>query len=87
MPTRRRSATAISPTRSSTYLGEVKKLADDRRAEDRTREKLIADGAFQLASDPLEPVAAAAAEATTPHIELAALEDAVDQLKAARDRL
>ncbi|WCM27753.1 M28 family peptidase [Sphingomonas sp. QA11] len=67
----------------STYLGEVKKLAEDRRTEDRKREKLLADGAFRIASDPLKPVAPVAAEANTPHIELAALEDAVDRLKAA----
>jgi len=67
----------------STYLAEVKKLADDRREEDRKREKLLRDGAFALASDPLKPVGPAAVEARTPHIELAALEDAVDRLKAA----
>ncbi|WEK02441.1 MAG: transferrin receptor-like dimerization domain-containing protein [Candidatus Sphingomonas phytovorans] len=67
----------------STYLGEVKKLAEDRRTEDRKREKLLADGAFRIASDPLKPVAPVAAEPNTPHIELAALEDAVDRLKAA----
>ena len=67
----------------STYLGEVKKLAEDRRTEDRKREKLLADGAFRIASDPLKPVGPVAAEANTPHIELAALEDAVDRLKAA----
>lgn len=66
----------------ATYLGEVKKLAEDRRAEDRKRDKLIADDAFRLASDPLKPVAGARAEAQTPHIELAALENAVDRLKA-----
>ncbi len=67
----------------ATYLSEVKKLAEDRRAEDRTRAKLTADDAFRLASDPLKPVAAPVAEAATPHIELAALEDAVDHLKTA----
>jgi len=67
----------------ATYLGEVKKLADDRRTEDRLREKLTADDAFRLASDPLKPVGGPAVVARTPHIELAALEDAVDRLKAA----
>ena len=67
----------------ATYLAEVKKLAEDRRGEDRKREKLLSDGAFRLASDPLKPVAAPAEEAQTPHIELAVLEDAVDRLKAA----
>ena len=67
----------------ATYLTEVKKLADDRRAEDRKREHLLTDGAFRLAADPLKPTGAPAAEARTPHIELAALEDAVDRLSTA----
>ena len=67
----------------ATYLGEVKKRADDRRAEDRLREKLTADGAFRLAADPLKPVGGPAALTHTPHVELAALEDAVDRLKVA----
>ncbi|MFW2851977.1 transferrin receptor-like dimerization domain-containing protein [Sphingomonas sp. TX0543] len=65
----------------STYLGEVKKLAADRRAQDEQRDRLLSDGAFRLASDPLKPVGAPAAEPMTPHIELAALENAVDTLK------
>lgn len=68
------------------YLKEVQKLADDRRTEDRKREKLVEDGAFRLASDPLRPVGPPAVEARTPHIELAAVEDAVDALKEAADR-
>ncbi|MEO5867861.1 MAG: transferrin receptor-like dimerization domain-containing protein [Sphingomonas sp.] len=67
----------------STYMTEVKKLADDRRTEDRKREKLLQDGAFRLASDPLKPVGSVKVEALTPHIELAVLEDAVDRLKIA----
>ena len=67
----------------SGYLGEVKKLNEDRRTEDRKREKLLRDGAFRLASDPLKPVGPAAADPRTPHVELAALEDAVDDLKEA----
>lgn len=67
------------------YLKEMAKLADDRRIEDRKREKLVEDGAFRLASDPLKPVAAPAVEARTPHIDLAALEDAAEDLKLAAD--
>ncbi|UVO51137.1 M28 family peptidase [Sphingomonas sp. SUN019] len=70
----------------ATYLTEVKKLAADRREEDRKREKLIEDGAFRLASDPLKPVGPAAVEPLTPHAELAVLEDAVDELKIAATR-
>jgi N-acetylated-alpha-linked acidic dipeptidase len=64
------------------YLTEVKKLEADRRTEDEKRAKLSRDGAFRLASDPLKPVGAPEAEAATPHVELAALENAVDRLKA-----
>jgi len=65
------------------YLGEVKRLAESRRAEDAKRDKLIADGVFRLASDPLKPVAAPAIPAPTPFIELSALENAVAKLKTA----
>ncbi|HEU4967316.1 transferrin receptor-like dimerization domain-containing protein [Sphingomonas sp.] len=64
------------------YLSEVKKLEADRRAEDEKRARLLAAGDFRLASDPLKPVAPPAPEAATPHIEMAALENAVDRLKA-----
>jgi N-acetylated-alpha-linked acidic dipeptidase len=63
------------------YLTEVKKLADERRAEDRFRDKLLREGAFRIANDPMKPVGAPEAKADTPHIELAVLEDAVDRLK------
>ncbi len=65
------------------YLVEVRKLADDRRAQDLKRSRLTDDKAFALASDPLDPVAAPAAEPATPVIELAALDNAVLHLKAA----
>ena len=66
----------------ATYLTEVKKLADDRRAEDRKRAQLITDGAFRLAADPLKPVGAPAAQTPTPFVELAPLENAVARLQA-----
>jgi N-acetylated-alpha-linked acidic dipeptidase len=65
------------------YLAEVGQLADQRREADRKRAGLVKDGAFRLASDPLKPVGAPAPEAETPHIELAALADAVDHLRTA----
>lgn len=63
------------------YLAEVKKLAADRRAEDERRLQLTEAGAFALAADPKDVVAAPTPAAMTPHIEFAALEDAVDRLK------
>lgn len=64
----------------SAYLDEVRKLEDEQRKRDETREKLLKDDAFRLASDPLKPVGPAEAKAATPHVELAALADAVDRL-------
>ncbi len=63
------------------YLAEVKKLAADRRAADDKRFKMVEDGSFGLASDPLDPVAAPPPVVRTPYIELAVLENAVDHLK------
>ncbi len=64
------------------YLGEVKALIDSRRKQDEKRAGLLSGNAFALASDPKAPVAAPVAEAPTPVIELAALENAVGKLEA-----
>ena len=64
------------------YLGEVKALIDTRRKQDEKRAGLLSGYAFALASDPKAPVAAPVAEAPTPVIELAALENAVGKLEA-----
>lgn len=68
-------------TTVSGYLGEVKKLATDRRTSDEKRAKLIADGAFTQASDPLDPVGPPPAVVITPAMDLAVLEAAVERLK------
>lgn len=69
----------------SAYLDEVKKLADDQRKQDETRAQLLKNNAFKLASDPLKPVGPPLDQPTTPHVELAAMADAVDRLaKAAK---
>ncbi|MFZ4688021.1 MAG: M28 family peptidase, partial [Polymorphobacter sp.] len=64
------------------YLGEVKTLIDTRRKQDEKRAGLLSGNAFTLASDPKAPVTAPVAEAPTPLIELAALENAVGRLEA-----
>ena len=64
------------------YLDEVTKLESDRRLQDEKRARLTAAGDFRLASNPSNPVAAPAAVTATPHVELAALANAVDRLKA-----
>lgn len=63
------------------YLDEVRKLADDRKAEDDTRAKLLTAGAFKLSSDPRKPVTPPRADPTTPFIELAPLANGVETLK------
>ncbi|KAB7647430.1 transferrin receptor-like dimerization domain-containing protein [Polymorphobacter fuscus] len=64
------------------YLTEVKTLVDTRRKQDEKRAALLSSGAFRLASDPKAPVTAPPAEAPTPVIEMAALENAVGRLEA-----
>src|SRR5271156_3719268 len=62
-------------------LDQVKKLADDEREEADTQAKLLHDRAFQLAADPTRSSGLPAALDRVPHLEFAALEDAVDRLK------
>ena len=64
------------------YVGEIKTLADERRAHDRTLVALIADGSFPIASDPREPVAAPVPGPVAPRIDFGALEDASERLSA-----
>jgi len=64
------------------YLREVKTLEENRRAQDRLREKMMRQGDFRVAMDPLKPVGPPEAVASTPYVELAVLENAVDRLKA-----
>ncbi|HEY2106253.1 MAG TPA: transferrin receptor-like dimerization domain-containing protein, partial [Candidatus Binataceae bacterium] len=65
----------------SDYLGQVKKLADDRREEADAQAKLLHDRAFQLAADPTKTSGLPTPLGRVPHVEFAALEDAVDRLK------
>ena len=65
----------------SDYLDQVKKLADDEREEAETQARLLHDRAFQLAADPTKSSGLPTALDRVPHLEFAALEDAVDRLK------
>ncbi len=65
----------------ATYLDEVKKLADDKREEALTQAALLRDRAFELAADPTKSSGLPTALKPVPHLEFAALEDAVDRLK------
>jgi N-acetylated-alpha-linked acidic dipeptidase len=66
----------------SGYVGELKKLNADMKAKTETQDKLIAGGAFGLASDPAAPVAAPASEGAVPDIDFSALDQAAAKLRA-----
>jgi N-acetylated-alpha-linked acidic dipeptidase len=65
----------------SDYFDQVKKLADNKREEAETQAKLLRDRAFQLAADPTKSNGLPTVLDRVPHVEFAALEDAVDRLK------
>jgi N-acetylated-alpha-linked acidic dipeptidase len=65
----------------SNYLDEVKKLANDRREKAETQAGLLRDRAYQLAADPTKSSGLPTRLEPVPHIEFAALEDAVDRLR------
>ena len=65
----------------STYLVEVKTLADTMREAAEVQDKLLKDAAFRLAADPTKSSGPPARLDRVPHIELASLEDAADRLK------
>jgi N-acetylated-alpha-linked acidic dipeptidase len=65
----------------STYLDEVKKLADTRRDEARAQAHLLGTNAYDLAADPTKPHAAPKPLAASPPMNFAALDAAVARLK------
>lgn len=65
----------------SDYLGEVKSLADDRRALAEAQAAAIKAGAFSRAKDPTKPYGEPTVLKPVPHFNFAPLEDAVDRLK------
>jgi N-acetylated-alpha-linked acidic dipeptidase len=62
------------------YLEQVEKLADDERDRAETQSKLLSDHAFQLAADPTKSSGLPTPLSPVPHLEFAALENAVDRL-------
>ncbi len=65
----------------SRYLDQVRKLADSKRKEAATQAQLLHDHAFQLAADPTKTYGIPKPLLPVPHLEFAALENAVDRLK------
>jgi N-acetylated-alpha-linked acidic dipeptidase len=78
LPAQQESAFA---TAVADYLDEVKKLADTEREEAETQAKMLSDRSFQLADDPTKSSGLPIALDPVPHVEFAALDDAVDRLQ------
>ncbi len=65
----------------SDYLDQVEKLVDDERDQAETQAGLLHDRSFQLAADPTKSSGLPTPLDRVPHVEFAALEDAVDRLQ------
>jgi N-acetylated-alpha-linked acidic dipeptidase len=65
----------------SAYLEQVEKLVDDERAQAEMQAGLLSDHAFQLAADPTKSSGLPTPLDRVPHVEFAALENAVDRLQ------
>jgi N-acetylated-alpha-linked acidic dipeptidase len=63
------------------YLGEVTKLADRMRAESEEKNRQLRERTLEIAADPRKPFVAPAADDAVPHLELAALQNAVARLQ------
>lgn len=65
------------------YVKQLKKLADDERAEAIERDKELDERMFRAVSDPLHPTFAPPREPIPPHLDFAPLDNAADALAAA----
>jgi len=65
------------------YVGEVKKLADNKREAAETQSKMLADNVFEIAADPTKSHADPEALKPVPQVDFAPLDAAVTKLKAA----
>jgi N-acetylated-alpha-linked acidic dipeptidase len=63
------------------YLGQLRTLLDEKRRHTRELGTLLAQDAFELATDPTRPVSPPAREAAVPQIDFGALDNAVGLLK------
>jgi len=66
-----------------TYLGQVKKLADDMRAETERGNRLVDEKAYTLASDPTETYVPPEKKDPVPYLNFAPLENATARLEKA----
>lgn len=67
------------------YLNELEKLRDTRAEQIAERSKQLDEGVFTATNDPRAPTQAPKREATPPHLNFAALRNAIDALQRAAD--
>jgi N-acetylated-alpha-linked acidic dipeptidase len=65
----------------SDYLDQIEQLVDDERQQAEIQAGLLRDRAFQFAADPTKSSGLPTPLGRVPHVEFAALEDAVDRLE------
>lgn len=71
----------------SHYLGELEKLADDERAKAEQTNRLLEEGAYDLALDPTRTLTAPNAAIEVPYFNFAPLKNAVKRLNESAKRL
>jgi len=67
------------------YIGELQKLANDKRNEIREQNREIAEGVFTATSDPTKTFVPPPTESVPPHLNFAPLENAMDALTRAAE--
>ncbi|HKT68569.1 MAG TPA: M28 family metallopeptidase [Terriglobales bacterium] len=68
------------------YLGQLKKLAEDKRNEAIERDRELEEGLFHAINDPRRPTVAPPREEVPPYLNFAPLENALDQLNRSARR-
>ncbi|HSB76154.1 MAG TPA: transferrin receptor-like dimerization domain-containing protein, partial [Terriglobales bacterium] len=68
------------------YLGQLKKLAEDKRNEAVERDRELDEGLFRATNDPRHPTVAPPREEVPPYLNFAPLENAVEQLAQSAKR-
>src|SRR5207237_343344 len=67
------------------YLGELEKLRDTRAEQIAERNRQLDEGVFSATADPKEPTQAPNRETLPPHLNFAAIQNAIDALQRAAD--
>ena len=67
------------------YVNELQRLAENQSNEIRERNRQISEGVFSATSDPSKPLVPPAPEAVPPHLNFAALQNALDAFNQSAD--